>query len=329
MRYVIRADASAQIGAGHVMRCCAIAEELINRGQTVVFIGKTKSLPWVRERVSALGFSGIYAEPEKFHSDPKSDVLILDSYEIDPSDSFVSPLNWRGVVAIVDDATPQVCADLYIHPGSGTTWLPPSMDENVRFLTGIEYIPIRRSIRNMSSRNSPSSDKELKILVIGGGSDIFNFCGAIGSALQIFTEKFSAIFFVDPSTILPIDPRFTSVAIGANLEDFLEGTDLVFTTAGTSSWELLSCGFPIGLACAVDNQVANYQYQTKASLALGIGHHDDKDGWKLDRAAIHKLVADSAFRGELSKKVSEVVDGRGCARIADAIQLLDANLFRT
>jgi spore coat polysaccharide biosynthesis predicted glycosyltransferase SpsG len=327
MRFVIRADASAKIGAGHVMRCCAIAEELIDRGQKVVFVGETKSLPWVQERVSALGFSGIYADPEQFHSDPKSDMLILDSYEIDPGDSFISPVHWRGIVAIVDDATPQVYADLCIHPGSGTTWLPPSPETEVQFLSGIEYIPIRKSIRN--SRHQSSSKAELKILVIGGGSDFLDFCGAIGSALHILSEQFSAIFFVGPTTTLPPDTRFTSVTVGADLDYFLDEADLVFTTAGTSSWELLSCGFPIGLACAVDNQVANYRYQTEALLALGIGLRNDKGKWELDKEAIHKLVTHSEIREELSKKAGHVVDGKGCARIAHEILLLNANLFST
>jgi hypothetical protein len=166
-------------------------------------------------------------------------------------------------------------------------------------------------------------------LVIGGGSDFFDFCGAIGNALHILSEQFSAIFVVEPSTILPPDPRFTSVAIGAKLEDFLVGTDLVFTTAGTSSWEFLSCGLPIGLACAVDNQVANYRYQTQEHLVLGIGLRSENNQWELDQMAIHKLIADSEIRRELSKKASHVVDGQGSARIADEIQLLAANLFRT
>ena len=327
MRFVIRADASVKIGAGHVMRCCAIAEELIYRGQKVVFVGETKSLPWVQDKVSALGFSQISSDTEYFHSDPKSDVLILDSYEVDPDDSFIRTENWRRVVAIVDDATPQVHADLYIHPGPGTAWIPPSSEKEVRFLSGIEYIPIRKTVR--SSRHESASNAELKILVIGGGSDFFDFCGAIGSALHMFAEQFSATFFVDPSTTLPPDTRFTSVTIGAKLEDFLEGTDLVFTTAGTSSWELLSCGFPIGLACAVDNQVANYQYQTEALLAMGIGLRNDRGKWELDRKAIHALVANSKIREVLSKKASHVVDGKGCARIAHEILRLDANLFRT
>ena len=63
MRYVLRADASQTIGAGHVMRSSAIAEELIARGKEVLFIGKISNLPWVENRISGLGFTEIHSEP--------------------------------------------------------------------------------------------------------------------------------------------------------------------------------------------------------------------------------------------------------------------------
>lgn len=326
MRFVVRADASAKIGAGHVMRCCAIAEELIDRGQEVVFVGEIKSIPWVQERVSELGFSNVYEYPKKFQPNPESDMLILDSYEIDPLDSFLRQEDWLGIVAIVDGATPKIFADLYIHPGSETAWLPPSLTKYFQFLSGIDFIPIRRAIRTLSLRDRSLSEAELKILIIGGGSDFLDFCGAIGYKLHKLPEQFSATFFVGPNTNLPPDIRFTTVTIGTKIENFLEDVDLIFTTAGTSSWELLSCGFPIGLACAVGNQVANYQYQTEEHLAIGVGKTNNNGDWELNTNAIQKLVANSEFRAELSKKASKIVDGQGSARIADAILLLAANL---
>ena len=39
MRFVIRADAYRMSGAGHVMRSSVIAEELIDRGYEVYFVG--------------------------------------------------------------------------------------------------------------------------------------------------------------------------------------------------------------------------------------------------------------------------------------------------
>ncbi len=62
MRNVLRADASQSMGAGHVMRSSAIAEELISRGNNVIFVGRISNLPWVEKRIASLGFSQVYSD---------------------------------------------------------------------------------------------------------------------------------------------------------------------------------------------------------------------------------------------------------------------------
>jgi len=107
MRYVIRADASLTIGAGHVMRTSAIAEELISKGDTVIFIGETSELDWVTHRIHSLGFSEIYSSAHEFSANKDSDVLILDSYILDVKDPFLNSLNWHAIVTLVDEVKPE------------------------------------------------------------------------------------------------------------------------------------------------------------------------------------------------------------------------------
>ena len=56
MRFVFRADASIEIGAGHVMRSSAIAEEAISQGIECVFVGSILDMDWLTDRIRGLGF---------------------------------------------------------------------------------------------------------------------------------------------------------------------------------------------------------------------------------------------------------------------------------
>ena len=62
MKFFIRADASLQIGSGHIMRCLTLAHELSRRGHEVRFI--CRALPGhLGETIERAGF-GLVLLPE-------------------------------------------------------------------------------------------------------------------------------------------------------------------------------------------------------------------------------------------------------------------------
>ena len=134
------------------MRSSVIAEELISRGFDVVFIGNTDEIPWLNKYVEELGFCEILTASDIFVSDPNSDVLILDSYEIDPSTAFIQSVGWSKIIVLVDDQTPPFIGNLYIHPGSGTSWQLPASSKKTESLSGIKYLMIRKSISDLRSK---------------------------------------------------------------------------------------------------------------------------------------------------------------------------------
>lgn len=107
--------------------------ELIARGEGVIFVGQISGLPWVEERIASLGFSFIHNNPSKFISNPESDVLLLDSYEIEVDNVFLAPENWLHIVAMVDELTPSYRCTLRIHPGLDSNWVG---DSKVPILAG-------------------------------------------------------------------------------------------------------------------------------------------------------------------------------------------------
>ena len=318
MRYVFRADASQSIGSGHVMRSSAIAEELKARGEIVIFVGQISDLTWVHEKIAVLGFSYIYSNPRDFTSDPHSDVLVLDSYEIEVDDDFIDSENWLHVVAIVDELTPNYRCSMRIQPGLDSTWMGNS---KVPVLAGPKYIPIRLALTNKVDRRKNNNDS-LKIAVVAGGSDPYKLVNEIAKILFEFSESFEASLFSNSITDRIADSRFNYVEIGSKLDEVIQNVDLVLTTASTSSLEFIARGLCVGVARAVDNQEQCYKSLGQFDAAAQIGFRNSKNVWELNKDKIYLLVTSADLRQSLIANALGLVDFKGSKRIADAIMNL-------
>ncbi|TRZ85485.1 MAG: hypothetical protein D4R83_06710 [Streptomycetaceae bacterium] len=318
MRYVLRADATQSIGAGHVMRSTAVAEELIARGNDVVFVGQISGLPWAEERIASLGFTLIHNNPSNFISNPKSDVLFLDSYEIPIDNAFIAPKNWLHIVAMVDELTPGYRCTLRIHPGLDPNWIGQS---NVPILSGPKYIPFRSSLSKNMHTASQGQNK-LKIAVVAGGSDPYGMVNEIAKILAKIPEKFEAYLFSDSLHDSSLDSRFRVIEVGQHLDEHTKNADLVLTTSSTSSLEFLARGLCVGIICAVDNQEQYYNSLGELDVAAQIGFRNLDNKWNLDKEKIYSLITSSDLRANLIEKAKGLIDFKGASRIVDAMTTL-------
>lgn len=316
MRYVLRADASQSIGAGHVMRSSAIAEELIARGENVIFVGQISELLWLVDRTNRLGFSQVISEPAGFDANADTDVLILDSYTVPLDDAFIQQSKWKAVATIVDDQSPAYKCNLMIHPGLSSDWMPVT-DANI--LAGPKYIPIRKSIQKPKMHETKKSLFE--ILVVGGGTDTFNFVGAICKVLRNIDTQFHATIFTNNRDIVMIDSKFTIVPIGDELDEHASRADLVFTTASTTSLEFIARETAVGIGCSVDNQEQYYQILSRLGIAIPVGRFR-AGNWEINKEKIVELVVSANLRESLKSKCVGLIDLDGANRITDEIQAL-------
>ena len=316
MRYVFRADASLAIGTGHVMRSSAIAEELIARGEEVIFVGLISDLPWVADRIGQLGFTEIFENPMKFVSKRESDVLLLDSYEIDIQDPFIASERWMHIITIVDEQTPNYDCDLRIHPGLDASWVG---DSKVPILAGPNFIPFRSSLSRMAATTN-QNNLVPKIAVVAGGSDPYKLVFEIASVLAQIRETFDVLLFSNSLKVEDFDSRFQVIEIGSRLDDLTQNADIVFTTSSTSSLEFLARGLCVGVACAVDNQKQYYESLGRLGAAAQIGFRNSSNEWVLDFETIHALVTSKNQREILKLKSASLIDFNGAGRIVDAIQ---------
>lgn len=315
MRYVLRADASLSIGAGHVMRSSAIAEELISRGEDVIFVGHIRDLDWVEARIASLGFSQIHSDPAKFNSNPDSDVLILDSYEIEINNSFITLEKWLHIIAIVDDLTPTYVCTLRIHPGLDDKWTGNS---RTPILAGPKYIPFRSTLATNLYLNSYEKHV-LKIAVVAGGSDPYGLVNEIARTLAKIPEMFEVYLFSRSNLDSVFDSRFHIVQVGQQLDELTRNADLILTTASTSSLEFLARGHCVGVVRAVDNQNQYYKSLGELGVATQLGYRTSDNNWELEEQKIITLVTSSELRQKLKACAMGLIDFNGASRIVDAI----------
>jgi spore coat polysaccharide biosynthesis predicted glycosyltransferase SpsG len=314
VRLVFRADASPIIGAGHVMRLSAIAEEAIQQGLDCVFVGEIAEVSWLTDRILALGFSQI-SSPIHFRANPESDILILDSYHLSTNDFSIQRSSFRYSLLIADELTPSFVADLVVHPGLDGDWY--NGDRN-SFHYGAQFIPIRKSIKFTDAK----LNREVrKILVFGGGTDAFNIAGELAVLLTKLEKVQKVTFFTSNtgSEIESIDNRFVVKPFGSDLDSEVDQADLVLTTASTSSFEIIARAKPLGVICAISNQRNTFDAIGNMGIAGKIGTRTESSEWKFDLGILERLVYDFEYRSLLQKKSQNIIDRLGASRILNLI----------
>ena len=310
MHYVFWTEASNDIGAGHVMRCAALAIEVRSRGHEVTFLGEIKDLDWLTVKINRLGKKVDLISD--YQPNPEEDILILDSYKI-PLNSKLLSNKWRLVVVIADLTTHGYKCDLKIFQ----TLLPgKTINGNMKILQGPNYLLIRNTIEK---NFRPPTDFP-NIVITGGGSDSFNFCQEMAEILDTIDLPFQACFLSKREVVSRNGKNFKTFGLGANFEKILNTVDLAFSTASTSSLELIASEIPTGVVCSLRNQSQYYTEITKLKIAIPVGSHNSNTGWDLKRDLIFNLIASSDIRTKLKSKIKGFIDLNGPKRVIDQIE---------
>lgn len=334
MRVAIRADATAQSGVGHAMRCIALAEGFAESGDRIHWIGDLASQPWLEHKVSQIA---TYVEdPAESESDQAQqildidpDVTIVDSYDL--GEDFCSPVQrHRNVlVAIVDSTSHLAPADMYVSPSVDP--VSPDIVGETQVLQGAKYVLIRRNLRRIkehmrrSQQPGGAASRPWRVAVLMGGTDVAGLAPRIVDSLLSLYVPVSIDAAPRPmgvsSTPQPSGRSDSSMVTwwspGDDIYQQIAGADLVISAAGVSCWELHYLGLPLALIQVADNQATNYRWMTSQGYAWGLG----------DRARLQDPRAlQEAVRGllevDLRSKTAgtSIVDGLGVQRIVNVIR---------
>jgi spore coat polysaccharide biosynthesis predicted glycosyltransferase SpsG len=312
MKFFFILDCGLKIGAGHVTRNLGIAEELINRNYEVFFLGNFQNLEWLQKKINA---SRIQCLPLKIleNLSTSSDILIIDSYTIDPKAPCLDRAKWKNVIVIFDEVTPRYDCDLMIHPGVKQY---PMIESGYKVLSGPKYISFRNSI--VSASRSFQTNNHTSICVLGGAVDTYGFVEHMSKVLSEIAGDFEVILFSNKNRLVSHDPRQKIFPVGNLFEKLICKFNLAFSTASSSSLELISKGCAVGIVKSASNQESNYSELSNLKVAEPLGTYIDGI-WKIDIPKTTDLIALPQKRNQLIKTAENVFDLKGSSRIVDAM----------
>ena len=331
---LIRADANAKIGTGHVMRCLALAQAWQDASGEAVFA--VSDLPTaLGQRIVSEGFS-VERVPSKAGTLHDAEFAIALAQRHEPSWMVVDGDHFN--VAFLDRVRSAGCrtlllddfaarasfpADLVLNPNLGATEEAyRSRGTTAPLLVGPSYALLRREFTSWSqSRTFPQHGG--RVLVTLGGSDPENLTPQIVRALSEM-DGYEITAVVGPGSIHAglqdlVSPRVRVVSNPPDMRRAMEQADLAVIAAGGTLWELLymECIILSYARNAVQARVIEQLH--RSGVIRNMGATADFKGPALV-AAIKALAQSRAARNKMASLGRRIVDGKGATRVLHAMQ---------
>lgn len=336
---LIRADGNAKIGAGHLMRCLTIAEEVAVRqgsGETICFVcadGESAALAGqqgFRSRVLGTDYRDMESELGLWQKiATERSVILVDSYYV--TDRYLNALRQYGQVVLIDDLGthryPVDCVINYNVSASAAAYQELYQKEPARLLIGSSYVPLRGQF--LKARWMQETEVG-HVLITTGGGDIGNIGGRIldriyreDLAFHLIMGRFNPHF----QKMKEREKDDANLWIHHDVKDMAElmqRCDVALTAGGSTVYELAAVGVPFICFSYAENQEALVEYIGKQHIAgcAGAWHKDAAKTLDNLGRQFAQLVRDRERRIAYSSREREMIDGRGAARIAQVLTAL-------
>ncbi|MBK3773089.1 UDP-2,4-diacetamido-2,4,6-trideoxy-beta-L-altropyranose hydrolase [Azospirillum brasilense] len=340
MRVLFRADAGASIGAGHVMRCLAVAEAVQEFGGDALFAAASLP-PALEDRLRAAGIAvrriaadaGSAADlvaTGAIAAETGAAAVVLDGYGF--GEDWRAGLAGTGlrILAFDDAGTGEpIHAGLIVNAAPDAGLLPYRKgNPAARLLLGPAYAPLRREVREAAAAAKPPLEERRGLLVTFGGSDPL---GLTAPVIERLAPRLPPGVWLDVAVGGAVRDAGAVEAVAERFKDSLRlhrdtprmghlmaQAGLAVSAAGTTTGELAAIGTPAVLVTIADNQLeAARQSEALGWCALVPGQTEGAPERIADVAL--ELWADPARRRAMADKLAGIVDGQGAVRIARAL----------
>lgn len=332
-----RADANERIATGHVMRCAAIAKELVEKGQEVCFlvadqvsrkVVESQELPvivldrqWDDLNQEIPLMCGLLKQY-------RPDWLLIDSYYV-TVEYFRELHKWTRIAYIDDLNQFHYECDLLINYSVYASDMNYEKEySDTKLLLGCKYVPSRKAFRDLPMHAIREDVKD--ILLLTGGSDMhhvaLNFVNEIVKQqkhwMNVTFHIVCGRFNSDIVELEQIACRWENIKIYPFVECIellMQKVDIAISAGGSTLYELCACGTPTITYCMADNQMRNVE--KFAQLGLMEYGGDVRKHFVYDSIfdKLCDLANDQCVRFRCSDRMRKTVDGMGAVCVAEEL----------
>jgi UDP-2,4-diacetamido-2,4,6-trideoxy-beta-L-altropyranose hydrolase len=350
-RLLIRTDANARMGIGHLMRCLALAQAWRGTGGGVACLTATDS-SMLQDRLQSEGVAvnRLSANPGSFNDalqtatvarQVNASWIVLDGYQFDGS--YQHALKDNGLkLLFVDDYghADYYYADLVLNQNSyAHEGLYMNREPYTRLLLGTKYALLRREFLKWRGWNRKISKQARKILVTLGGGDPENVTAKVveavghiklaGLEVIVVTGSNNPNFAVLQNLIRNDTSDMRLRQNVADMSELLAWSDVAVSAGGSTCWELAYMGLPAVVMVLAENQKDIAADLDRAGVVISLKQHTEATVEYL-AGTILRLIEDHKLRQKMSRRGRELVDGQGSARVlqkllADTLDDLERN----
>jgi UDP-2,4-diacetamido-2,4,6-trideoxy-beta-L-altropyranose hydrolase len=332
---IVRADASSQIGIGHIMRCLVLAQAWQSERGPAVILGYCEN-DFLPARMESLGIRLIRLEQS--HPDP-SDLdqtlmllrdspgsrLLLDGYHFDPAYQ-QAVRRAGGWLCLIDDNAhwSQYHAHILINQNIHAEQLAyHHCDPDTVLLRGTRYVLLRPEFLAWRRWSREISDTARRILVTLGGSDPGNVTLQVIRGLErVDILGLEVKIIVGPSNPhaaaldKAIEKRdvFQLLTHVSDMPRLMSWADLAISGGGSTCWELAFMRLPSVLLSLAENQRAIAAEMGRLGFAVNLGASDQVSPEQIAQVVTHLLLSGQT-RADLSRRGLDLVDGEGADRV--------------
>lgn len=337
---LLRADASNTIGAGHVMRCIALAQAWVDAGGQAVF-ALAEGAREFADRLKREGFTLVDLGVQRGSDDDArrtvgladqhgAAAVVIDGYCF--GDAYLQTVaDGSGVSLLIDDFSQagHYPVDLVLNQSpAASAAMYPSRGDDTELLLGLRHLLLRREFLSTRPAEADVVPRARRILVTLGGGDADNVTAVVLEGLSLLkVEDLDVLVVAGPANphaedlLDRLDEAPYQAELICDTDDMpalMREAHLAICGGGSTCYELAYLGTPAAAVILAENQMPVVAACAQAGCVepLGWFGHLTPPGIA---AVAGGLLEEAPRRAAMSRAGRLLVDGRGSRRVVRAI----------